>query len=349
MLRYLLLRNPGHNRVYYLESEQLALAELKLTCQRFAQSCEHIESLDLAGINYLSFTVENPLSNTELTWLSRLSFIFALFQQASDAHDSALLPVALTTPAYIDPKISMLLKYSGKTNEIFTRMMINVGLLSSDFQYDDSIQLLDPVAGKGTTLFEGATSGFAVTGVELERKLVHDATLFFKKFMEREKYKHTLSKRSMYSSPEGAEAFIQDFQYARDKQGFKSEDTRGHLSMIAGNAIHARRYFKAEKFHLIIGDLPYGIAHGNIGQKKHNSRTRSPAELLEVCLPDFHEVLKTGGSLVLAWNKFVWSREAFTELLTAKGFKVLDTNPYDQFTHRVDQSIKRDVMVARKG
>ncbi len=348
-MRYLLLRNPGHNRVYYLESEPLALAELTLTCNRFAQSCNHIESLEIAGIKYLSFTVEKPLGHSELTWLSRLSFIFALFQQVSEGNDSALLPVALKSPTYIDPKISMLLKYSGKTNEIFTRMMINVGLLSSDFQIDDPIQLLDPVAGKGTTLFEGATYGFDVTGIEMERKWVHDATLFFKQFLQREKYKHILSKRSMYSRPEGTESFIQDFEYARDKVDFKSEDTRKHLSMIAGNAIHARRYFKAEKFHLIIGDLPYGIAHGNLSQKKHSSRTRSPAELMDACLPEFYKILKTGGSLVLAWNKFVWSREAFAELLTANDFKVLDTNPYDQFTHRVDQSIKRDIVVARKG
>ena len=348
-MRYLLLRNPGHNRVYYLESEQLALAELTLTAKRLGQSCGQIESLDLAGINYLAFTVEQPLSETELTWLSNLSFVFALFQQDSDSLEATLKPVAMTPLAYVDPKISMLLKYSGKTNEIFTRMMINMGLLSSDFQYDDPIKLLDPVSGKGTTLFEGATYGFEVTGIEMDRKLVHDATIFFKRFLEQEKYKHKLSKRSMYTSSEGADAFIQDFEFARDKDDFKSEDTRKHLSMIAGNALHARRYFKAEKFHLIVGDLPYGITHGNVGRKKHSSLTRSPAELMDSSLPEFHKILKTGGSLVLAWNKFVWSREEFTELLKAKGFEVLDSSPYDQFTHRVDQSIKRDIMVARKG
>ena len=349
MLRYLLLRNPGHNRVYYLESEQLALAELTLTTQRFDQTCNQLEAVHIAGINYLTFTVEQPLSQTELIWLSRLSFIFALFQQPTDTDNGSLQPVALTPLAYIDPKISMLLKYSGKTNEIFTRMMINVGLLASNFQYDDAIQLLDPVAGKGTTLFEGATYGFDVTGIEMERKWVHAATIFFKNFLERGKYKHTLARRAMYSSPDTAESFIQDFAYAHDKADFKSEDTRKHLAMIAGNALHARRYFRAEKFHLIVGDLPYGIAHGNVGRQKHNSLTRSPAELMEACLPEFYKILKTGGSLVLAWNKFVWSRAAFTELLTSNNFKVLDASPYDQFTHRVDQSIKRDIMVARKG
>ncbi len=348
MPRYLLLRNPGHNRVYYLESESLALAELTLSTRRFEQPCEQISSLNLAGVNYLSFNVEKALSKTELRWLSKLSFIFALFEQSVDTIDLALQPVAMTPMSYVDTKISMLLKYSGKTNELFTRMMINVALLTSDFQVDDPIHLLDPLSGKGTTLFEGATYGFDVTGVEMDRKLVHEASIFFKRFLEQEKYKHSLSKRSMYSSQDGPEATIQDFEYARDKEGFKSEQSRKHLSLIAGNAIHARRYFKAEKFHLIVADLPYGITHGSVGQKQHKSLSRSPAELMETCLPEFYKILKSGGCLVLAWNKFVWSREAFTELLTTKGFKVLDTAPYDQFTHRVDQSIKRDIVVARK-
>ncbi|MBL7024857.1 MAG: hypothetical protein ISR87_05320 [Candidatus Marinimicrobia bacterium] len=330
-----------------MESEKLALAELSLTCQRLEQTCRHIESIDIAGINYLSFTVEKTLSERELEWLSRLSFIFALFVQEVD-NEAQLKPVALIPPTHLDPKISMLLKYSGKTNEIFTRMMINVGLVSSDFGVEDSIQLLDPVSGKGTTLFEGAVRGFDVTGIETERKMVHETTIFFKKFLEQEKFKHSLGKHAMYSSSTGGEASVQLFEYSKDKQGFKAEGSRKHLALIAGNAIHSRRYFKAEKFHLIIGDLPYGIAHGNRAKKKHNSRTRSPAEFMEVCLPEFHKILKTGGTLVLAWNKFVWPREDFVELLAAKGFKVLDADPYDQFTHRVDQSIKRDIVVARK-
>ncbi len=348
MLRYLLLRNPGHNRVYYLESEKLALAELTLTSKRFDQPCDHIESINIAGINYLSFTVGQILSETELKWLSNLSFVLALYQQSADTTDSALHPVELTPHSHVDPKISMLLKYSGKTNEIFTRMMVNVGLVSSDFGLDDAIQLLDPVSGKGTTLFEGAIRGFDVTGIESERKMVHEATIFFKKFLEQEKYKHSLSKHAMYSSSTGSEASIQLFEYARDKQEFKTESSRKHLALIAGNAIHSRRYFKAEKFHLIIGDLPYGISHGNKSQKKHNSLTRSPAELMEACLPEFHKILKTGGCLVLAWNKFVWPREDFVQLLNARGFHVQDSDPYDQFTHRVDQSIKRDIVVACK-
>ncbi len=348
MIRYLILRNPGHNRVYYLESEKLALAELTLTVKRFEQECEDIQSVNVAGINYLAFTTKAPLRSTELVWISQLSFIFALYEQICDGEEPVLKPLSLTPRQFVDPKISMLLKYSGKTNEIFTRMMINVALLSSDFQFDDSIHLLDPVSGKGTTLFEATTSGYDVTGIEVDKKLVHEATIFFKKYLEQEKYKHKLSKRSMYSRPDHSDAYIQDFEYSATKENFKSEETRHHLAFIAGNAIDTSRYFKAEKFHLIVGDLPYGIAHGNVAKKKHGSRTRSPAELLGECLPQFHKILKAGGCLVLAWNTFVWSREAFTTLLGERGFKVLAEEPFDNFDHRVDQSIKRDIMVARK-
>lgn len=348
MVRYLILRNPGHNRVYYLESEKLALAELSLTIKRFDQKCEDIQSVMIAGISYLAFTSKSTLSAAELHWISNLSFIFALYEQIGDGDDATLKPLSLTPRRFVDPKISMLLKYSGKTNEIFTRMMINVALLASDFQIDVPIHLLDPVSGKGTTLFEATTSGYDVTGIEVDKKLVHEATIFFKKYLEQEKYKHKLSKRSMYSTPDQSDAYVQDFEYSATKETFKSKETRHHLAFIAGNAIHTRRYFKPEKFHLIVGDLPYGIAHGNVAKKKHGSRTRSPAELLEACLPQFYKTLKPGGCLVLAWNTFVWSRDAFTTLLGEQGFQVLTEEPFDQFDHRVDQSIQRDIMVARK-
>jgi len=297
-----------------------------------------------AGIDYLSFQVAESLNESDLWLIAQLSFVFALYRE----EEEKLLPVQLPAHRHVDPKISMLLKYSGKTNEIFTRMMINVALLSSRFNGEEPVHLLDPVAGKGTTLFEAATYGFHATGIEVDRQAVQEATTFFRKFLEQERYKHTLEKRKLFSNKESADAFVQDFQYAPEKQAFKDDASRRHLGMVSGNALHVKRYFKDEKFHLIVGDLPYGIAHGNKGRQKHNSLTRSPQELMEATLSDLFKVLKTGGSLVLAWNTFVWPREAFTALLEKAGFQILSGAPYEEFVHRVDQSIKRDIVVALK-
>ena len=56
-------------------------------------------------------------------------------------------------------------------------------------------------------------------------------------------------------------------------------------------------------------------------------------------------VLKTGGVLALAWNTNVFPKAQFAALLEQAGFEVLLDGPYDQFAHRVDNSIMRDISI----
>jgi SAM-dependent methyltransferase len=348
MRSYLILRNPGHNRVYFDQSEKMARAELKLLLHQLDPSADAPEVLELAGLNYLSFSLANALTDQDLQLISRLSFIFGLFELEGNVQAAKLIPMLLPPSAFVDPKISMLMKYAGKTNEIFTRMMINVAQLSQSGTEASRLHILDPAAGKGTTLFEGAIAGFDVTGIEIDRKLTQETSTFFKAFLEREKYKHTLTKSKLYSGNSEKEAISVSFTYARDKEQFNDPAQQRDLQIISGTALHSKRYFKDEKFHLIVADLPYGIAHGNVGNKKHRSKTRSPEELLESCLPDWFKILKKGGVMVLAWNLFVFPRQTMVDLIESKGFKVFKSSPYDEFQHRVDQSIKRDIVVAAK-
>jgi len=249
---------------------------------------------------------------------------------------------------YLDNKISTLLKYQGKTNELFTRMMINVALLSSDFNYSSQIDLLDPVAGKGTTLFEASVYGFNAYGIEIESKSVHETCVYFKKFLEKERLKHKLQKRQIYGTNKSNAADIQEFEYARSKQEFKSPDNIKKFGMVCGNTSDSYKYFKKERFQLLVGDLPYGIVHGNTGDKKAASASRNPFELLNESLPAWYNVMKTGGVLVVAWNAFLISREKLSDTFSAYGFQVLTQTPYDEFEHMVDKSIKRDIIVAKK-
>ena len=54
--------------------------------------------------------------------------------------------------------------------------MINVAVFSCTAAKADRITLLDPVAGKGTTLFEGLTMGFDCCGIEIGDKPPQKAT-----------------------------------------------------------------------------------------------------------------------------------------------------------------------------
>ena len=227
-------------------------------------------------------------------------------------------------------------------------MMINVALLSSDFDYSENIKILDPVAGKGTTLFEAAVSNFDVYGIEIEPKAVHEVTVFFKKYLEMERLKHSSTKRQVFGTNKSNAVFIQEFEYARSKEEFKSQDLIKKLGIVNGNSKEADKYFKNEDFHLIVGDLPYGIVHGNTGAKKTETITRNPSELLSDCIPAWYKVLKKGGVIVMAWNSFLVSRQKLADIFHENGFEVLNQVSYNEFEHMVDKSIKRDILVAKK-
>lgn len=90
------------------------------------------------------------------------------------------------------------------------------------------------------------------------------------------------------------------------------------------------------------------MKHGNVTAENQSAATRNPKQLLETCLPAWHSVLKRGGALALSWNVFVLPRAQVSALLADAGFTVKDGGPWLEFAHRVDQSICRDIIVARK-
>lgn len=348
MPTYNILLHPGYNRVYYDQSLVMSMAELKLAFKRFEGTSDNLKLSTLAGINYLSFQYNKHLSDEEINLISQLSFVYAIFELLERGGELVLVPIAKNQALFVHSKISSLLKYSGKTNEIFTKMMINVALLSSDFSFQDQIQFLDPIAGKGTSLFEGCTYGFDVSGIEIESKSVHESSIFFKKFLEQEKYKHQYQKRSYGGKKQADGAVMHEFEYSLRKDEFKTETARKKLNLVLGNSVEANRFFKKNSFHLMVGDLPYGIAHGNQAKNKQSNITRNPLELLKAAMPAWYDVLKKGGVLVLAWNKFVLPKEAIVDVLKDNGFQVLADEPYNDFEHKVDMSIKRDIVVAKK-
>ena len=224
-------------------------------------------------------------------------------------------------------------------------MMIHVATLTASLS-TDSVRLLDPLAGKGTTLYEAAMCGYDAYGVEIGEKPATEAYQFMRKYLEMERHKHTCSSARVSGENRSFTAHRNTIQYARDKDELKTTPRR--WEMVNGDSRFCDRYFRKEFFDVIVGDMPYGVQHGNVTQQSQSSLTRNPSELVLACAPAWHAVLKPGGALALAWNSFVLSREALTQLLEAHGFSVCQEGPYLAFEHRVDNAIRRDVLVARK-
>ena len=105
----------------------------------------------------------------------------------------SLMPVERHKEDYLPEKISSILFDTRETNE-FTRMMINVALFTSRFDFSEDVKLLF-TSGRGTTLFEGACAGFDVCGIEIDKNSALDCYAFFKKFLSKERLKHKTDKK----------------------------------------------------------------------------------------------------------------------------------------------------------
>ena len=348
-INYALLINPGHNRVYFESSLSLSLAEFGIVAAKMSVAIDEAVITPIAGIEYLTFTAADTLGAADIKILSDLSFAYALFRMegADSGNDTALTlnPIAKTRTDYIDESMGRILKYSGKTNEIFTRMLINIAACSTDLP--EKPRLLDPVAGKGTTLYEGLIKGYDVYGIEISEGVVNEVYHFVRRFLENARYKFELKSLKISGPDKSFRAQRHTFKTAATKEAYKNKDTRT-LEIIAGSALYADKYYKAGFFDMIVGDLPYGIQHGNVTRKKMPTPTRHPGELLSACLPAWLAVLRPGGVIALSWNTHVCPRAQMEEIFMQHDVKLLNEGAYAGLSHRVDQAIMRDVVVWRK-
>lgn len=343
MNRYALLLHPGHNRVYYKSSQALCAAEFSIAAETMDCRPCAVQAEWLAGVCYLTFAAQEPLSERDLGKIARLSFVFALYRM----EEGLLRPLLIPQANLVDMDLGSQLKYIGKTNEQFTRMMINVAIYSCAMPEPERIQLLDPIAGKGTTLFEGLSMGFDCCGIEISDKAAADGYHYLKKYLETERIKHTTTLQRQSGPNKSFKARRYGLALAKNKDDFKRRQEQ-HWEMVSGDSVYADQFFHKNRFHVLVGDLPYGVQHGNVVGANHPSLSRSPKELLRACLPAWKNTMKPGGALVLAWNTNVFSREQFAALLQQCGFTVLMESPYDRFAHRVDNAIMRDIIVAQK-
>lgn len=349
MVKYLILQHPGHNRAYDSEAAQLAVSELSIASKRLSVKCTAIETQEVAGVSYITLNCNDDLTTEDIDILSRLSFVFAIFHQFGIYAEDGLLPIPFTRHEYIDSKLCGLQKSTGKPNDLFTRMMVNVALLASDFSYQDDIHVLDPLSGRGTTLYEAAIYGFHASGIEISQKAVLENYTVFKKYLQDERYKYLSDRRMVYGKTKAEAIFIDEFQYANSKEAFKEEEQRKNLSIVNGLSQEADKYFKKNSINLIVGELPYVITPNQAGAGKSTTASRNPLEILRESLQPWKTVLKSGGTIVLAWNSLMLPKNRLSILFEEQGFEVQKQAAYNGFEHAVDKkTIWRDIIVAKK-
>lgn len=351
--RYGLLVLPAANRVYAEASPRLARAELEVFGERVLRAgFAGTDEERLGGVPYVTFETEDELDARDVAYLSNLSTAYALFELEGDGR---LRPVELTPLDTLPDDLITIPKYSGKTNEYFTKLLLNVTLLSADFggeMLDRRLHVFDPLCGRGTTLNQALMYGYDATGVDLDEKDFEAYSGFLRTWLKRKRLKHSAEITPVRRN---RKRLGRRLHVEVGLPGRSAPRRTRELTMVQADTLQAREIFRREAFDVVVADLPYGVQHGSRGPRSAGSGggarpalSRRPLELLRAALPVWTELVRPGGAVGLAWNTLVADRSDAEAELAKAGLEVCDSPAYLAFRHRVDGSIVRDILVARR-
>ncbi|SEL64884.1 TRM11 family SAM-dependent methyltransferase [Nonomuraea pusilla] len=337
MPRYALLILPASNRVYAESSVRLTRAELAVFSAR-GLDADVVDSDEttIGGVPYVTFETAAPLGEADVALLSNLSSAYALFGLEGDL----LRPLTMRPRDRLSSDLITIQKYAGKTNENFTKLLLNVTLLAGDRGLGERLSVLDPLCGRGTTLNQALMYGYDAYGIDVDVKDFEAYTGFIKTWLRNKRLKHTAE-----TVPVRRERALVgrrlNVTFGLSKDAVKAGDVQ-RLSVVNADTLRGRDFFKPRSFDAVVTDTPYGVQHGSKGG---GGLSRSPLELLRQAVPVWAELLRPGGAIGVSWNTYGGKREDLAAILAAAGLEVMD---YPDFEHWVDQAITRDILVARK-
>jgi hypothetical protein len=302
---------------------------------------EEIQPARLAGQEYLLVNLKHEREEATLRYelatilprLGALSEGYEYFAELAGINGPLLRPIEPDFTPFVPLEMAEVRRYKGKTNEIFTRVLLNLAIFAGAYceQFTGRLRVLDPLAGGGTTLFLALAAGYDAFGIEQSRQDVETTEVFIRQYFHSE---HIVYKEL----DERGRKAGRRYQFA---VGPKNEPRA--LVLVHGETAQASQHMQevpgGPHVHAIVGDLPYGI--------QHFSEIES---LLKQALSAWEHQLLPGGTLALAWNATRIERADLARLVESHtGLSVRTEPPYTQLEHTVDRVIKkRDILIAVK-
>ncbi len=338
-MRYAMLLKPHPNVRYRQSLQKLAPIEFQCIAEAWSIRDARPEIALIQDEPFLTFETEEM---TDGAWRALSSHSGICL--AAVLEGDALKPLRREQRAFLPEDLSQVLKYKGKTNADFTRMLLHCAKAASAFAREDGpLCVLDPLCGKGTTLFCALQEGDGGVGVERDAKALEEADRYFERFLQthRLKYRKETGARTL---PKGECAKTVSYSLAPSAESMKQGNVKT-LRLIHGDTLQLSALVRAESAHLVVGDLPYGIQHA-----PRSGREMSTLQgLVWEAMPLYATALRPGGVAALAFNTHTLKRRELAKAMRSAGLEVLDAPPYDDFEHWVEQAVNRDVVIARKG
>jgi hypothetical protein len=314
------------------------LAAPELLASPLGTAIKQIEAVTLAGQGYLVVTIDDesmlppyPALEDILPRLGATAEGYEFFKQIGGVEGPFLRPLETSFTPFVPVEMAEIRRYKGKTNEVFTRVLLNFAIFAGAYsnQCTGRLRVLDPLAGGGTTLFLALAAGYDAFGIEHQRQDVETTVVFIRQYLSsiHVPYKE-LDERGRRAG--------RRYQFEIGREGVTRRLVLAHGDTCEAN-LHMQEVPGGMHMHAIAGDLPYGIQHfGEI------------ADLLSKALPVWEGMLLPGGTVALAWNATRIGRAALTELVEQHSqLRVRNDPPYTQLAHTVDRVIKkRDILVA---
>ena len=305
-----LLVSPLAVSAYFADTLDVCLAELGALFPGLAPQVERVGDLDFVAV---------AAEQDQLPALARLSFVQGLFEN----HGGCLLPLDQAAGFALPRDVVFGDKYRGKTNELVTQLAINLALRFGDVGKKPAT-LLDPMAGRGTTLMWALRYGLCARGIEQNRGAPDALHRHIKRQSKLHRIRHKLSR-----------GFVG--KRTRDGHGQFVQVLVGDATaqLITGDSGDAPTLLAGQRFDTLVTDLPYGVDHRGSGQK------RNPLSDLRSCAPAWVDSVKPGGALVLIFNRYQPRRKHLVELFCGLG---CHEQPFEA-PHRMSEAIQRDLLV----
>src|SRR5215471_1361227 len=262
MSRYAFLILPSFNRVYAEAATRLAKAELEVFNQSvLAGRVWRIDDSEIAGVPYVTFNCD-ALAARDAAFLANLSCLYALFRV--EGENEALYPVPLHRLDRLDDDLITILKYPGKTNEQFTKLLLNVTMSSSRFASDiltRRLSVLDPLCGRGTTLNQALMYGFNAYGVDIDKRDIETYSSFIQRWLRDKRFKHQADFGPVRRNRQVVASRLR-VSFAATKDEYKAGDLQ-QLNVVHAETGKLLDFFRPESVDLVVADAPYGVQHGS--------------------------------------------------------------------------------------